>query len=96
MDNSISKPPQWSVRIGFLADRVADQYKFKVSPAMRCAGFERFCADTDTDRCCLTLFALGEAQCALITVIALKTQKNENIFLKKYKFAPPTILPAPP
>ena len=64
---------------------------------MRCAGFERFCADTDTDRCCITLFALKAwAQCALSTVIALKTQKNEKKDLKKYKFAPPTILPAPP
>ena len=32
----------------------------------------------------LTLFALGGgAQCALIAVIALKTQKNEKNFLKK-------------
>ena len=38
----------------------------------------------------------GGAQCALLAVIALKTQKNEKNFFKKYKFAPPTILPAPP
>ena len=31
----------------------------------------------------LTLFALGGAQCALTTVIALKTQKNEKKISKK-------------
>ena len=34
----------------------------------------------------LTIFSFGGAQCALTAVIALKTQKNEKKFLKKFKF----------
>ena len=49
---------------------------------------------------CLTLFALGGAQCALAAEIALKTQKNEKKFLKKVQICPthhpPRSSPSPP
>ena len=36
----------------------------------------------------LTLFALGGAQCALLAVISLKTQKNEIKIFKKVQICP--------
>ena len=98
MGNSIFKPLQWSVRNGFLANWVADQYKFGVSPALRCAGFERFCADTDTDCCCLTLFAFGggtvcphhHSNCPQIA------EKRKISFKKSTNLTHPPSSPLPP